>query len=269
MSDSNSNSNKEVFNMPIVSVITTSYNAANLIDIAIKSILAQKFKAFEMIIVDDGSSDNTKEIVNNNYDKRIKYFKVDHLGRPKALNYAINKSKGKYIAILDADDVAFPERLSLQTKFMENNPHIGLVGSAKRKIIDSNGNITGDDESTSYTDSEIKQALLNSNPLFHSSVMFRREIFEKVNGYDERLPCWVDWDFYIRISPFCKLANMKEYLSYKRIHDEQKFQGLNGIFKTKKSLKAAAFINYRSVLYLGAPKRRLIRAIKYYIKSYL
>jgi len=255
--------------MPTVSVITTSYNAANLLSIAIQSILDQEFSDLEMIIVDDGSDDNTKEIIENIIDKRIKYFKVEHIGRPKALNYGINKSKGKYIAILDADDVAFPERLRLQTGLMDNNPNIGLVGSAKRKIIDFNGDITGEDESNCYTDLDIKNSLPDSNPIFHSSVMYRREICEKVNGYDECLPCWVDWDFYIRISPFCNFVNMKEYLSFKRIHDEQKFEGKDGIFKTKKRLKAAAYINYRSVLYLGAPKRRLIRALKNYIKSLL
>ena len=255
--------------MPRVSLITTVYNGERHIQNSIESLLEQEFDDFEAIIVDDESTDNTVLVVEQINDRRIKLFKQKRMGRPKALNFAISNSSGEYIAILDADDIALPGRLAIQVDFMEKNPNVGLVGAGKKMIIDDKGNVVKIEETKAYSDSDIKKALCNTNPIFHSSVMFRRELFNKVHGYDEKLPCLVDMDFYVRIAPFCELINIPEFLSYKREHDNQFFGGVEGIHKSSKVKNARAKIIFRSVLYLNAPKINILKALKLYLQSLL
>ena len=157
----------------------------------------------------------------------------------------------------------------VQTCALPIYPNVGLVGAGKKMIIDDKGNVVKIEETKAYSDSDIKKALCNTNPLFHSSVMFRRELFDKVHGYDEKLSCLVDMDFYVRIAPFCELVNIPEYLSYKREHDNQFFGGVEGIHKSRKLKSARAKITFRSILYLNAPKINLLKALKLYLQSLL
>ena len=255
--------------MAKASVITTVYNDEQYIAETIDSVLKQKYEDFEMIIVDDGSTDNSSSVINQTNDHRIKFFKKHHMGRPKALNFAISKASSEYIAILDSDDIALPERLAIQIDYLNKNPNVGLVGAGIKTIVNSRGDIVKHEETEAYSDSDIRKAICNINPLFHSSVMFRRELFDKVNGYDEKLSCLVDMDFYVRIAPFCELVNIPKCLSYKREHDEQFFGGIGGVHKSRSQKRARAIIIYRSVIHLNAPKINLLRALKMYVMSLL
>jgi glycosyltransferase involved in cell wall biosynthesis len=250
-----------------VSVITTVYNGEKFILDNIKSVLGQTSNNFEMIITDDGSTDNTPAILQKVRDPRIKIFIKGRMGRQAALNFAVSKSIGEYVAILDADDIALPKRLHIQTKFLDDNPDVGLVSAGKRFRIDEQGKTIEYMETEYYTDSAIRKILGYKNPLFHSSVMFRRKLFDKIHGYDVKLSGLEDWDLYIRIAPHCKIVNLPEYLSGKRRHDHQFFDGVNGLHLTKMATRARAMIIFRAVKYLHAPKRNLIRALRLYLRS--
>ena len=122
-----------------ISVLMTSYNASNFIKDSIKSILKQSYKNWELVIVDDCSKDNSVKIIKKFKEKRIKLFTLNkHLGRTKALNYGLKRVKGKYIAILDADDVAINSRLKKQINFLKKNKTFSLVGSWVEHIDEKN-----------------------------------------------------------------------------------------------------------------------------------
>ena len=123
---------------PKISVIMTVFNTEKYLKPAIQSVLNQSFKKWELIIVDDFSTDKSKEILKNVKDARIRiFFLKKHLGRTQALNYALKKTKGKYIAILDSDDMSNTNRFFLQEKFLNENTKINLVG-ARTRLINEN-----------------------------------------------------------------------------------------------------------------------------------
>ena len=120
----------------LISIITTSYNAEKYIGDTIKSILAQDYNNFEYIIVDDGSTDNTIDIIKSFKDSRIHLIKAGRIGRGKALNVGISKSCGKYIAIQDADDISHPKRLSIEIKCLQKRKEIFLLGTNQLVFYD-------------------------------------------------------------------------------------------------------------------------------------
>ena len=118
-----------MINKPKISILMTIYNHQNYLEESIKSILKQKFKNWELIACENGSRDNSKSLLKKIKDKRIKkFFFKKNIGRTNCLNFALKKSKGEYIAILDSDDIAMPSRLSKQIKFIKEKK-IALVGS--------------------------------------------------------------------------------------------------------------------------------------------
>ena len=254
---------------PSVSVITTCYNGQDHLYKAVNSILSQKYNNFNLIVVDDGSTDLSTAILRDIKDGRVLVFLENHMGRQKALNYAISKSNSKYIAILDADDVAQPNRIAIQVNFLEKNPDVGLVSGGKRVAINSKGEIVNTGEAKAFSDKKIRETLKYTNPLFHSSVMYRREIYDLVGGYDESLFCLEDWDFYVRIARHCNLVNLPECFSYKRKHNDQFFDGERDAHRSKAGSRARAKIFFRTVFYLNAKPVNLLLAIKYLIKSIL
>jgi len=205
--------------MPKVSVIITVYNGERYLKEAIESILAQSFGNFELVIVDDGSTDDTSKILEHykNKDSRIKTIThTTRMGQSKARNEGINNSSGEYIAILDADDISLPYRLEEQVKFMESHKEIGLVGSAAYEI-DEKGNILGVIP-VIECNKDIQKELLVRNCFVHSSIMFRREIFRKIGGYREEFIVAEDYDFILRIAENYKVHNLKRILVKRRVN---------------------------------------------------
>ena len=113
----------------------------------------------------------------------------------------------------------------------------------------------------------IKKHLIKANPIFHSSVMYRKTIYEKVYGYDETLIGFEDWDFYIRISPYCEIVNYPENFSYKRLHVEQFFDGEQNTHRSKNAYRARSKITLNAIEYLNASYINIFRALKFYLKS--
>lgn len=208
-------------NNPKISVIMSVCNGERYLKEAIDSILNQSFLDFEFVIVDDGSNDRTPGILREYLakDKRIRIItNVDNIGLTKSLNKAIRVANGKYLARMDADDIALPGRLGKQIEFMENNPEMGLLGTAYYEI-DKQGKIIGS-KFFPLVDKELRKVLIKYNPFFHASVMFKKEPLQKTSLYDENIIRAQDYDLWFRLAKNYKLANLAEPLMKRRYSKE-------------------------------------------------
>lgn len=160
--------------IPIISVIMSAYNAESIIADAIESILEQTFKNYELILIDDGSTDKTLEIIEEfaRNEKRIKIISHKNRGLTRSLNRGLQEAKGKYIARQDADDYAYPQRLEQQIELMENNPDIVLCGSNCDNEF-SDGTIS---EWGYKTEESLKNSLSYKTPFAHSTALFRTDL---------------------------------------------------------------------------------------------
>lgn len=205
---------------PLISAILPVYNGKDHLKECIDSVLGQTFTNFEFIIVDDASIDNTPQILKEFAMKDTRIKVVTHKVNQKqtaAANTAINNAKGKYLARMDADDVALPTRFERQCEFLEANPEIGMVGTWTDTISET-GKIIGQWRTAS------EPGMLNWNLLFgtsfaHSSVMMRSDIAKKVGLYQS--PEAEDYDLWSRISRIAKVANLPEVLQQKRVWQGQ------------------------------------------------
>ena len=162
---------------------------------------------FELIIVNDGSTDKSLEIIESYRDERIVLINQENTGLAKALNSGINQAKSDYIARMDADDISMPDRLQLQYDFLEKHPECVAVGS-NAEIIDKDGNyVYTSNQALSWE--EIKNNL-PSMPFFHSSTMYRKAAFEKVGGYPEiyRIEDIVYFNKLAKIGELCNLPDV-------------------------------------------------------------
>ncbi len=188
---------KEKNKMSKISVVMSTFNRGSILSESIEAILNQTFEDFEFIIVDDASSDNTKEIIEKYKDKRIRYIKQRrNLGCTFNYHYAQELAKGKYIAHIDDDDISKENRLECQYKYMEENKDVVLSGT----YIETFGE-TARPSWVMYDDSETIDLLMNIyNPLCHSTIMYRKD-FVKENriNYDFEKICSQDYDFYKQI----------------------------------------------------------------------
>lgn len=159
-----------------ISMLTTVYNGELFLEETIKSVLNQTFKDFEYIIIDDGSTDKTKEIIDSFNDKRIKYFyygeNKGYFNLDNVVNFGMNRCFGKYIARVDADDLCYPERLQVQYDYLEKNKDIYMIGSSV-DVIDDEGNYLRKVKKKNYPSFLYKYRIASSNSFIHSSIMFR------------------------------------------------------------------------------------------------
>jgi glycosyltransferase involved in cell wall biosynthesis len=205
---------------PRVTVVMPAYNAAQFIDEAINSIRGQTLTDWEMIVVDDGSTDATKDIAEGHAaeDRRIRVIYQANAGQAAANNRAIPEARGEYIARMDADDVSLPERLLRQTAFLDENPTMAAVGSGV-DLIDDSGR-RGGRMSFHFTPDEVRCALLVHKQacLLNPTVMFRRKVWLEVGG--ER-PCFMsahDNDLWLRIAEQHPVAILSECYVWYRVH---------------------------------------------------
>lgn len=218
---------------PKVSVIMTARDAEQFIAEAILSIVGQTFPDFELIIVDDASTDGTYKIVTDMIKKGKASPESDWhyspfgyifdrktpVGRPAALNFAVSKAKGKYLAIMDADDLSDPERLEKEVAFLDAHPDVAATGSFYW-MIDAHGTrlqkITMPCE-----DADIREALKTKNQFGHSSVMMRADVFREIGGYNEGRTYAMDYELLVRIAAAHRVANIPEFLMCWRNHRSQ------------------------------------------------
>lgn len=201
---------------PKVSVVIPAYNAVRFVNATIDSVLLQTFQDFEILAVDDGSTDNTKEILEA-YGDKIRYLPKKNGGVSSARNYGIENAKGKYIAFLDADDVWMPEKLEKQVALMEANEDIGLCYAATQKV-DEELNYLSSIPANAYED-YTESLLLNLNIVAGScsSAMARRDIISQTDGFDSKFTTYADWEFWLRLSLLTKFAPVNEELVKYRV----------------------------------------------------
>ncbi len=194
---------------PTVSIVMPAYNAAATIGGAIRSTLAQTFTDFELIIVDDCSTDNTAAVVQSFADPRLVLIRNPRNYKlAKSLNIGIGAAKGRYIARLDADDLNLPERLANQVAFLESHPEIDLVGSCAY-IFDDRGTIIG--TLTFPTDHEAIVGNILSISLLHSTLMGRAVWFRRF-PYAEEYTRAQDRELFLRSYRFSRFANLPQFL---------------------------------------------------------
>lgn len=221
--------------MPKVSVIIPSYNRAKLVGRAIDSVLKQTFSDYEIIVVDDGSQDNTKDVLSA-YDRKIKYIYQSNRGISGARNRGIKEAAGEYIAFLDSDDLWIPEKLAEQVKVLEANKKVGIVYS-KLQMINDKGEHCGV-KPKHKSGKNFRELIEIGGDIPTSSVMTRRECFEKVGVFDESLQQMEDIDMWIRIAKVYDLYEIADQmLAYYYRHEEQVtrnrikvYEGLVGLY---------------------------------------
>ena len=203
---------------PEITVLMPAYNAERFIALAIESVLCQSYGNFELLIIDDGSNDNTQRIIENYSDSRIRLLiNQKNLGLVAVRNQGIKECRGKYIALLDADDIALPARFEQQKKFLDTHPTVGLIGSAVA-LINEKGAKKGVTWKSGLPTEEISIALLFRNQFAQSSIMARREILEE-NPYTDGFAPAEDYELWSRIAKKSSLWNLPKTLVLYRVHN--------------------------------------------------
>jgi len=207
-------------NIPVVSIIIPTHNRAHFIGEAITSVLEQTFTDFEIIIVDDGSTDNTEEVISHFPDKRVIYIKQENKGRSYARNVALRLSRGHYIAFLDSDDLYLPTKLRLQVDYLDTNPKIGMIYTSAY-CIDDAGNLLKDKYFASVS-GQIYNSIAFFRPVTITlpTVMVRREVIDSVGDFDEKMHRFEDTDMWRRISKATYIDALSEYTCKLRTHSD-------------------------------------------------
>ncbi len=203
--------------MPQVSVLMPVYNGEAFLGQAIESILQQTFDDFEFIVINDGSTDRSAEVVQLYDDPRIRYFENEcNIGLTRSLNRGLSLVRSPYLARMDADDTSLPQRLAKQVHFLDMHHEIGVVGSAVQ-IIDEHGNISRKWEPPE-THEVLRWCLCLFTPIAHPTVMMRQEVVKQVGDYCTEMLTAQDHDLWRRLSLVTRLANLPDVLLHLRQH---------------------------------------------------
>lgn len=213
---------ENVTNEPLVSIMMTAFNRAKYTDLAIKSVLAQTYQNWELLVLDDGSTDGTDKVVTRLVatDRRIKNLRSEeNLGITRNRNRGFNSPVGKYVAVLDCDDLWIdPDKLKLQVTYLEEHPDHVIVGTDVT-VIDANGDQIG---SLGYLkeDHDIRRKMLVRNQFTHSAVLMRSEAIPMPRPYDESgvVSIWEDYDLILRLGIKGQMANIPRQMTAYRLH---------------------------------------------------
>ena len=205
----------------LVSVIIPTYNRAEYLKLALKSVLEQTYKNIEVIVVDDGSTDKTSEVVANFNDSRVKYFYQKNTGLPAVpRNLGMQKASGEYIAFLDDDDMWLSEKLKLQIDYLRKHPEYYLVYSDVW-IIDENG-VRKEllSKTKSFSEGEVFVELTGDDFIPQLTVFMKREVFENIGFFNEdpTLRAVEDYEYLLRVALRYKIGFVKEPLAMYRVH---------------------------------------------------
>ena len=231
--------NKFENNKPLVSVLLPVYNSEKYLRHSIESILNQTYDNFELILINDGSSDGSQIIIKEINDPRLVVLEFEeNKGIVEALNYGMDACKGKYIARMDSDDIAVIDRLEKQVNFLETHPEYVVVGGQAR--------IFGESDRLYEVPTDlgiINVALYFENPLVHPTIMMRRKVLhENQLKYHKELKHLEDWGLWLELSKKGKIGNLQDVLVNYR------FEGQNITAKNKNTLKERVMILYQKYL---------------------
>lgn len=205
----------------LVSVVTATYNMGHYLLLSIASALNQTYKNLEVLVVDDGSTDNTRELMQKFKDeRRIHYIYQENKGQAAAKNRGIQESSGEFIAFLDADDIWKPEKIEKQLNLLQKSKKIGVVYSDV-EYMDEIGKSVETEPYKKYYSGKVTNQLFIDNFVNFSSAIARRECFERFGVFDERLPMSIDWDLWLRFSLEYEFAFLNEKAFYYRLWSGQ------------------------------------------------
>jgi glycosyltransferase involved in cell wall biosynthesis len=238
--------------MPRVSVIIPSYNHEKYVAEAIQSVLDQTYQDFEIVITDDGSSDNTVEVIKSFTDPRIRLFCLPkNRGACVAANHCIKESKGEFIALLNSDDVFVPEKLEKQVNFLDLHFDIGAVFSYAQ-FIDDESNVFSQDKNIYYQNfiqsnknrfEWLNYFFFNGNCLCHPSILIRKECYGAVGRYDQRLAQLPDLEFWIRLCQKYEIFIIPEKLVKFRLRNNEA-----NVSGNKPEMRKRIYVEYPQVL---------------------
>lgn len=215
----------------LISVILPTYNRENSIKVAIDSVLSQTYSNIELIIVDDASTDNTKDIVMSIKDSRIRYIRHEkNKGAAAARNTGIKASKGLYIAFQDSDDKWLPRKLEKQVDLILNTPdRVGAVFSSFIRVgLNQSEKVVPEISNRKSIQGNIFQNMLKENIIGVPAIMIKKNCFKKVGYFNENLPALEDWELFLRISKYYDLLFIDEPLV-------RTFESPNSVSKNMKS----------------------------------
>jgi len=203
---------KDMASRPKISVLMSVYNGEKFIKQALTSIYNQTYQDFEVIIVDDASTDKTSDMLVNMKDTRtFIYRNSENKGLTKSLNIGLKLCRGEYIARMDADDISRPQRFEKQVRFLDENPKCVALGCWCDRI-NANGEIHGAYDKRPTRAEDIRKTLLVANCIAHGTAMLRRSSLVKIGGYNEKYKFAQDHDLWLRLSETGEIRNIEEYL---------------------------------------------------------
>lgn len=251
---------------PGVSVVMTVYNGEKYLDRALPGILAQTHPNFEVVIVDDGSTDRTYELLAERAreDERIRLFRPGRLGRAGALNFGVEQARAPYIAQQDFDDVSYPERLRLQCEFLDSHPEVGLVGSHYVLVDDNRGERFVRMPPTEHYD--IVRAMARYIPFAHTMATFRKQAWAQVGGYPN-VTNILDLRFAVALAAAgWRLANLPEVLGEHWVHPDSFW---HRSFRYRDRQKELARVQASAVKLLGLPSWMYVYAASRRVYAWL
>jgi len=201
-------------NIPVTFLMTT-YNCSRYIQTSVNSILNQSYRNFELLIIDDGSEDDTETIAQSFVSEKIRFIRVKHVGRSAALNYGLKEAKFDWVALMDADDIAVPDRLAKEVK---------LINKSSKDIIFSDS-VFFENKKIQFlnminTDKEnLKRKIELRGHICNSSVLYNRNFILENGGYNENLHHSEDYELWIRLLNKGNFVHLNEFLIYLRIRD--------------------------------------------------
>ena len=206
-----------------VSIIIAVYNSEKYIKYSIESIKKQTYKSWELIIINDCSTDSTKEIIDKYKSKKIKIINLKkNVGAYKATEFAFNRVKGKYVAILDSDDYSHSNRILSQVNQLEKNPQIGLVFTKYKCIDEKNKIIKNIKKEKSISGYNFNKIFPCINLACNSSAMFRKKFIKELIFYNKNFFYSYDYNFYLKIFKVSKIKFINKFYTFYRIHPYQR-----------------------------------------------
>lgn len=194
-----------------------AWNAERTLSLAIQSILEQTYTDWELVIVDDGSSDATWNVIQAFSDSRIRAFQQPHQGVGPARNRALQETRGPWIAVCDADDQCFPHRFKTQLDYLQQNPEVVLLGGQIVEI-DEEGTVLSRCKQFPLREKKIRGKFLSQTTLCHGTSVYPRELALSMGGYPEALTIGEDVDLLSKIAARGRIANLPQHVLYRRIH---------------------------------------------------
>lgn len=203
---------------PKVSVLLPAYNAEKYLPEAIESILKQSYQDFELLVVDDCSTDSTWQVIQKyaNLDSRVVAIQNQkNLKLSGSLNVAIAHANGDYLARMDADDWSYPDRFQKQVTYMDANPEVGIVGGSM-EVCDELLNVVST-RRYHQTDDDIRRHLFRYSPFSHPLIMIRKSVIDEVGGYRDKFNPAEDYELYFRVGKRAKFGNLQDVLLKYRV----------------------------------------------------